>query len=187
MPIYDQNAFRSSPHGFLFAAPTKRHPSSRTPRRRTIYHTIVKRIARTNFERVNDKNYDALLSACSPKVRHRFGGAHAMGGTRHDREALRRWFGRLGYTMPTLRLAVQDVWVKGWPHDTTVIMRWNATATLLDGSPYRNHGVHVIRMRWGKVVDIDAHEDSLAVANGLLVQSRHSLATVSPRSRRGCR
>ncbi len=176
MPIYDQNAFRSSPHGFLFAAPTKRHPSSRTPRRRAIYHTIVKRIARTNFERVNDKNYDALLSACSPKVRHRFGGAHAMGGTRHDREALRRWFGRLGHTMLTLRLAVQDVWVKGWPLDTTVIMRWNATATLLDGSPYRNRGVHVIRMRWGKVVDIDAHEDSLAVANGLLVQSRHGLA-----------
>ena len=69
--------------------------------------------------------------------------------------------------MPDLKLTVHDVWVKGWPHDTVIIVRWSGTATLPDGSLYHNHGVHVIRMRWGKIVEIDANEDSEAVANML--------------------
>ena len=135
-----------------------------------MYHAIVKRIARRNFERVSQKDFEALLKECAPGVRHRFGGQHALGGERHDREALRRWFDRLGRLGKHLTLTVQDVWVKGWPHDTTIIIRWTATDTLPDGAPYRNRGVHVVKMRWGKVVDIDAHEDSQAVADNLARQ-----------------
>ena len=36
-------------------------------------------------------------------------------------------------------------------------------------SPYNNHGVHIIRMRWGKVFDIDANEDSQLVAASLQI------------------
>ncbi len=57
-----------------------------------MYHAIVKRIARKNFLRVNQKDYDALLKDCAPNIHHRFGGKHALGGERHDREALGRWF-----------------------------------------------------------------------------------------------
>jgi ketosteroid isomerase-like protein len=91
-----------------------------------MYHAIVKRIARKNFERVNQKDFDALLKDCVPDVHHRFYGSHALGGERHDREALRRWFERLGRLGPGLTLTVRDVWVKGLPHDTTIIMRWSA-------------------------------------------------------------
>jgi ketosteroid isomerase-like protein len=132
-----------------------------------MYHSIVKHIATQNFERVNNHDYDAVLKACTSDIRHRFGGHHALGGERHDREALSRWFQRLGRLAPTLKLNVQDVWVKGWPHHTTIIIRWTATQDLVDGSPYQNHGVHVVRMRWGKVVDIDANEDSQVVAEFL--------------------
>lgn len=135
-----------------------------------MYHAIVARIARRNFERVNQKDFEALLTDCTPDVAHRFGGDHALGGQRHDREALRRWFGRLGRLGQHLTLTVEDVWVKGLPHDTTVIIRWSASDTLPDGSPYRNRGVHVVKMRWGKVTDIDAHEDSQAVAANLARQ-----------------
>jgi ketosteroid isomerase-like protein len=55
-------------------------------------------------------------------------------------------------------------------------MRWEATATNQDGSPYHNRGVHIIKMRWGKVVNIDAHEDSQAVAADLLIQSLNGIA-----------
>jgi ketosteroid isomerase-like protein len=129
-----------------------------------MYHAIVKRIATHNFERVNNHDYGAVLKACTPDIRHRFGGHHALGGERDDRKALSRWFQRLGRLAPTLELNVQDVWVKGWPHNTTIIIRWPATQRLVDGSPYENHGVHVVRMRWGKVVEIDANEDSQVVA-----------------------
>jgi ketosteroid isomerase-like protein len=141
-----------------------------------MYHAIVKRIARRNFERVNDKDYDALLADCAPDVHHRFGGNHPLGGERHDRETLRRWFERLGRLGPGLTLKVHDVWVKGLPHNTTIIVRWTGTQTLPDGSPYENHGVHVIRMRWGKVVDIDAHEDSQVVAESMAVLAAHGVA-----------
>jgi hypothetical protein len=58
-----------------------------------MYHAIVKRIAKRNFERVSKKDFDALLKDCIPRVYHCH---HALGNERHDREALRRWFGRLG-------------------------------------------------------------------------------------------
>ncbi len=140
-----------------------------------MYHAIVKRIARKNFELVNQKDFAALLKDCVPAVHHRFAGAHALSGERHDREALGRWFERLGRLGPGLTLTVHDVWVKGLPHDTTIIMRWSATDTLIDGSPYRNYGVHILKMRWFKIVDIDAYEDSQAVAENLKLQAAHGI------------
>jgi hypothetical protein len=53
-----------------------------------MYHAIVKRIALRNFLRVNLKDYAPILKGCSPDVHHRFGGHHALGGERHDRDAL---------------------------------------------------------------------------------------------------
>ena len=141
----------------------------------SMYHAVVKQIAKKNFMRVNQKDYDALLKDCVPTIHHRFGGKHALGGERHDREALRRWFGRLGRLGPALALTVNDVWVNGWPHDTTIFIRWTATQEMPDGSPYHNHGIHVVRMRWGKIVDIDANEDSQAVAASLKIWAAHGV------------
>ena len=42
-------------------------------------------------------------------------------------------------------------------------------------SPYDNHGVHIIRMRWGKVFDIDANEDSQLVAASLQIWAAHGV------------
>lgn len=141
-----------------------------------MYHAIVKRIARKNFLRVNEKNFSAVLGDCAPDIRHRFAGTHALGGVRHDRQALARWFDRLGRLARHLTLTVEDVWVKGLPNDTTVIIRWSATDELPDGTAYRNRGVHVVRMRWGKVVDIDVHENSQAVAGNLARQAKLGIA-----------
>ena len=144
-----------------------------------MYHSIVKRIARKNFLRVNEKNFDALLKDCAPNIHHRFGGNHALGGERHDREALRQWFGRLGRLGTTLKITVNDVWVKGMPWDTTIIVRWSATQDMPDNSPYLNRGVHIVRMVWGTIVDIDANEDSQIVADALKVVAAHGLAELA--------
>jgi len=138
-----------------------------------IYHALVKRIAKKNFERVNQRDFSSLLNDCVPNVHHRFGGTHALGGERHDREALGRWLKRLERLGPAMKLTVRDVWVKGLPHDTTIIVRWTNTDTLPNGAPYSNHGVHVVKMRWGKIVEIDANEDSQTVAEALKIQAAH--------------
>jgi hypothetical protein len=57
----------------------------------------------------------------------------------------------------------------------TFIIRWLGTQTLPDGAPYENHGVHIVRMRWGKVVDIDANEDSQLVAESLKTAAAHGI------------
>ena len=84
-----------------------------------MYHSIVKRFARKNFERVNQRDFTSLLKDCVPNVYHRFSGTHALGGERHDRETLGRWLDRLQRLGPDMKLTVRDVWVKGWPHNTT--------------------------------------------------------------------
>ena len=144
-----------------------------------MYHAIVRRIARKNFERVNQRDFHSLLKDCVPNVHHRFSGNHALGGERHDREALGRWLDRLARLGPEMKLNVHDVWVKGLPHDTTIIVRWTNTDSLPDGSHYENHGVHVIKMRWGKIVDIDANEDSQAVADALKIRAAYGVKEAS--------
>src|SRR5579863_6251490 len=130
-----------------------------------MYHAIVKLIAKKNFERVNQRDFASLLKDCVPNVYHRFSGNHALGGERHDREALGRWLDRLERLGPDMKLTVRDVWVKGLPHNTTVIVRWTNTDALPDGSRYENHGVHIVK--------IDANEDSQAVAEALKIRAAY--------------
>ena len=67
-----------------------------------LYRSIVKTRIRQAFDHVNNRRWDELMNSISPRVHHRFGGVHAIGGERHDREALRLWFERLARVLPDL-------------------------------------------------------------------------------------
>jgi ketosteroid isomerase-like protein len=140
-----------------------------------IYSLIVKKKIRQAFGYVNDHRMDELMNAIAPTIDHRFLGAHAVGGQRHDKETLRRWFERLWRVLPNLNLHVNRIWVKGWPWDTTVIVQWDGTATLLDGGPYNQHAVHLVTLRWGKIHALDVFEDSQEIARALEVQAEEGL------------
>ncbi|MEK7152948.1 MAG: nuclear transport factor 2 family protein [Patescibacteria group bacterium] len=141
-----------------------------------LYSYLVEKLVRQSFANVQNHNYDEVLKAIVPDVTHHFTGDHALGGTRHDAEALRRWFERLGRIMPKLQFEIKHIWVKGMPWNTTVIVRWVATATLENGDPYVNPGVHIITMRWGKVHSLDVSEDSQAVAEALAKQAKAGIS-----------
>lgn len=140
-----------------------------------IYSSIVKKRIRQAFDQVNDRRWDDLMRSIAPNVHHRFGGVHAIGGERHDRATLRRWFERLARVLPTLHLEINDIWVTGWPWRTMVFVQWDGTATLLNGDGYFQHAIHVITLRWGKIHAIDVFEDSQAVAHALDVQATAGL------------
>ena len=91
-----------------------------------LYSYIVEKEIRKTFGHVNNHRWDEAVKAVAPHVHHRVSGAHALGGERHDKEALRRWFERLGRVLPTLRLTVNNIWVRGWPWHTTVFVEWTA-------------------------------------------------------------
>ena len=140
-----------------------------------IYSSIVKSRIRQSFEQVNDHRWDELMTSIAPDVHHRFLGAHAIGGQRHDSETLRRWFERLARVLPDLHLEINRIWVKGWPWDTTVFVQWDGTATLLNGDPYVQHAIHVITLRWAKIHALDVFEDSQEVACALVAQAASGL------------
>jgi len=140
-----------------------------------LYSAIVKNRIRQSFDHVNNHRYDELLGSIAPKVDHRFLGTHAIGGQRHDKETLRRWFERLGRVLPDLRLEIKNIWVKGWPWHTMVFVQWDGAATLLDGGGYRQHAIHVITLRWGKIHALDVFEDSQEVARALTAQAAAGL------------
>ena len=125
-----------------------------------MYHTIVKKLALQSFEHLNHGDYETVLKHISPNITHTFSGNHALGGTRHSIGALRAWFGRLFRLSPGLAFEIRNVAVNGWPWNTTIAVEWVDRATPADGSDYVNEGVHIIKMRWGKVVYLHAYLDT---------------------------
>ena len=114
-----------------------------------LYSYIVKKKIRQTFDDVNNHRWDEAVAAVAPQVHHRVSGTHALAGERNDKEALRSWFQRLGRVQAKLHLRINNIWVNGWPGNTTVFVQWDGTATLLNGEAYVNRGLHVFTLRWG--------------------------------------
>ena len=135
------------------------------------YHYIIKGFVKNNFKAISEHRYDVVLNGVSNKsLVHRFAGDNSLGGTRHDKESLKRWFERVGIVLPELKFEITDIQVKGGPVKTLVIARWTATCHLLNGEPYENKGVHFITLKWGKAVKFDVYENTKVVSHGLNVQ-----------------
>jgi ketosteroid isomerase-like protein len=129
-----------------------------------MYHFFVRRTVKRLFECLNRGEYEIVLKGISPSITHIFSGSHALGGTRHSVEAMRRWFQRLYLLSPALNFEIKNIAVSGFPWDTTIAVEWIDAATPADGSHYVNEGVHIIKMRWGKVVYLHAYLDTQLVA-----------------------
>jgi ketosteroid isomerase-like protein len=131
-----------------------------------MYHTIVRRKVVGIFQALGRGDYEVALAGLAPSFEHVFAGTHALGGQRHTAAAMRNWFQRLFRLLPHLAFNIKHTAVSGPPWDTTIVVEWRDTATLPGGAPYVNDGVHVIRMRWGRVTSLHAYLDTeiLAVA-----------------------
>ena len=124
----------------------------------------VERNVRETFRRVGQRDYESLLEQTASSVLHVFPGDHALAGTRHTRDSLRRWFERLFLLFPELHFEVKEVAVRGWPWDATVMVQWENRGRAYDGQPYANQGAHVLRLRQGRVVYLHEYLDSQRVA-----------------------
>lgn len=125
-----------------------------------MYHAIMRRKVRAVFTRLNQGDYETTLAGMAKHFEHRFAGDHPLGGIRHTPEGLRAWFERLFRLTDHLDFDIQHIASGGWPWDTTVTVEWTDGAQLADGGTYANHGVHVVRLRWGRAVSIHANLDT---------------------------
>ena len=130
-----------------------------------MYKAIARRRARENFEALSRGDWRAAIEEVSPDVHHVFPGDNAMGGERHSKEAMARWFERVYRLIPELRFEVRNVAVKGPPWDMMVAVEWTDEGTAADGVPYKNEGAHWIRIRNGKAIYIHAFLDTEKVTD----------------------
>jgi ketosteroid isomerase-like protein len=127
-----------------------------------MYHMIVKRRIASVFAYLDKGDYEYALSSIGTTIEHHFAGNHCLGGRRTSVGAmrLRLWFERLFRLFPNLQFEIHSMAISGYSWDTTAVVEWTDRATPIDGKNYVNSGVHVIRLRWGKVVSIHAYLDT---------------------------
>jgi ketosteroid isomerase-like protein len=136
-----------------------------------VYHTIVRRKLQRAFADLNAGRYDRIVPQFARAHRHVFFGEHALGGARTDLAATRRWYERLARLFPDLRFELHDIAVAGWPWNTVAMVAWSDRFAV-NGVPGGNQGVHVFRLRWGKVVELAVHCDTAKLQRYLAEKGR---------------
>jgi len=125
-----------------------------------IYRAIVERRLRSAFAALNRGDYRPVLAGFAREVEHSFYGEHALGGSRRTPAGVQRWYARLKAIFPDLHFALDSVLVRGWPWDTVAVVEWRDQFSLRDGQRCGNQGVHVLRLRWGRVTSLRIHCDT---------------------------
>lgn len=136
-----------------------------------MYRLVVRRIVRRTYRRLTREEYEKVVAQFAPSARFLFAGDHAFGGERRGPDQIRAWFEEAFELFPDLRLEPDQILVGGWPWDTWIAVHFRVRATLRDGSPYRNEGMQLLHLRWGRAVEDYLFEDTQKLAAALKVQA----------------
>jgi len=140
-----------------------------------MYHRVLRGKLANVFEQLSVGNYEVAFGDLAPRFEHVFAGDHAFGGTRRTTASFRRWFERLYLVFPDLRFRVLNILVKGWPWDSVAAIEWEDWASTRDGQGYTNRGVHIMRLRWTRVVSLHVYLDTGRLADACRRQAEHGL------------
>jgi ketosteroid isomerase-like protein len=125
-----------------------------------MYRMIVRRQVRGAFRSLSRGDAESVLGRFAPSIRFFFSGTHVMGGEREGVEAVRQWFQLVFALFPGIQIEPRTVVVNGWPWNTVVATHFTVRATLRDGRAYRNEGMQLLRLRWGRIVEDRLYEDT---------------------------
>jgi ketosteroid isomerase-like protein len=79
-------------------------------------------------------------------------------------EQIQEWYDRLAVLMPDLKFEITNIVAGGWPWNTVAFVEWVDHLTDRTGRAYSNQGVHVIRLKWGKIVELHIYCDTQMLA-----------------------
>ena len=126
-----------------------------------MYHQIIKKRLLQSFEALNRGDYAVITRQFAPDAKHWFSGTdHPLAGLRQTNQTILAWYDRLARLMPDLKFDIEHTAVSGWPWDTTAMLSWRDVLHDRAGRQYANRGVHLIRIRWGKVVELQVYCDT---------------------------
>jgi ketosteroid isomerase-like protein len=132
-----------------------------------MYYQIIRNIIRQGYRQLSAADFEPLLAKFAPDIHFTFAGDHALSADFHQRDSVRQWFQRLHRLFPDFQIRADRIIVSGFPWDTHAAAHFSVQATLPDGSAYRNHGIQMLRIVWGRVVEDHLVEDSQLLANTL--------------------
>jgi ketosteroid isomerase-like protein len=140
-----------------------------------MYRSIVRRQYRKAWEAMNRHDYEAIIAQLAPTFEVTFVGDTSLGGSRHTKDAMRRWFERLFRLFPDARFELRALAVDGWPWDTRIFGSFGIRATVL-GETHDNVFIHFVKMRWGQITSYSIYEDSLKFWRTARVMAAHGFA-----------
>ncbi len=140
-----------------------------------MYKLIVKRIVRRTFAGLSKGEYEPIVKQFRPESRFMFAGDHALGGERRGQEDVREWFREMLRRFPGIQIVPRQVVVNGWPWNTVIATHLMISAPRPGGREYRNEGMQLLRLSWGRVVEDLVFEDTLTL-DAELRRSEHSEA-----------
>ncbi len=126
-----------------------------------MYHWIVKKRLTNSFKALNEGRYDVITKQFhKTKATHWFSGDHPLSGLRTNYNDILLWYERLAILMPDLSFTITKIAVKGLPCKTTAYIHWTDTLSDRMGTRYHNKGLHIITIKWGKVVGLEVYCDT---------------------------
>lgn len=137
-----------------------------------MYHLIVKKIVTNSFRQLSQGNYHTATDLMSEKCHYHFIGRHALGGQRHNRILIIKWFERFLRILPGFQFVPATVLVKGWPWETVVVVKLKVSWKRPDGHSYENVALQMMTLKWFKAVNILTVDDSQAFGE-LLTELAH--------------
>jgi ketosteroid isomerase-like protein len=138
-----------------------------------LYRRFVHRKARWIFERFSAGDWEALVSSEAQDLLFEYPGKHALGTTLNDLDAVSLWYQRFFRFFPDIEFTLKNVLMKGGPRKTTVVVEWDARATMPDGQPYDNQGIHILIIKMGKATGIRVYLDTQKKAAKLESLAEH--------------
>lgn len=148
-----------------------------------MYHWMVKKRLEKSFKALNNGRYDVITRQFhKTKATHWFSSNHPLSGLRTKYPDILLWYERLSILMPDLSFNIKKINVKGLPSKTTAYIHWTDSLTDREGKRYHNKGMHIITIKWGKVVGLEVYCDTLYLNNYIeaLVKQGIKEATLAP-------
>jgi ketosteroid isomerase-like protein len=137
---------------------------------------FVRRRVHRVFAAITNGDWGEAVRGLSHDVHHVFPGRHPLGGERHDRAAVERWFSRLGRLFPGHSFEVHRVAVTGPPWRMAVAVQWTAQLRPAIGHEYENQGAHWLELTWFRVTAFHAYLDTALVESACAVMAAAGLS-----------
>lgn len=117
---------------------------------------------RRGVRRINAGDIGPMLSSFADDAVLVFPGDHSWGGEYKGKEAIRGFLER--FVEVGIQLEPHEILVRGWPWNTTVMMRFTNEARDDYGNiVYANRGAIFARAVWGKITHQEDYEDTQKV------------------------